>query len=107
MSNKAALLLEKGAQLVVEDRRIPKPRANELLIKNHAIATNPVDWKMQDYGVFIDRYPTTLGSDVAGVVEAVGENVKGFIKGDRVAGFACVLQTKSESVHRCLFYHLH
>ena len=95
MSNQAAILKEQNAQIVVEQRPIPKPGANELLIKNAAFATNPVDWKMQSSGNFIESYPTILGSDIAGTVEEVGSGVSHFKKGDRVTGFADVLHSKN------------
>ncbi|KAL2042459.1 hypothetical protein N7G274_004951 [Stereocaulon virgatum] len=95
MSNQAAFLKEKNAQITVEERPIPKPGANELLIKNAAFATNPVDWKMQSSGNWIESYPTILGSDVAGTVEEAGSGVSHFKKGDRVAGFADVLASKN------------
>ncbi|KAF5371295.1 hypothetical protein D9758_004249 [Tetrapyrgos nigripes] len=44
----------------------------------------PVDWKMQAFGLFIEKYPAVLGCDLAGDVETVGEGVTGFNKGDRV-----------------------
>lgn len=91
MSNRAAVLKEAKAQITVEDRSIPQPEASELLVKNYAIATNPVDWKMRDSGYFIKSYPIILGSDIAGIVEAVGSGVTHFKKGDRVTGFADVL----------------
>ena len=95
MSNQAAVLKEPKAQLTIEDRPISKPSANELLVKNTAFATNPVDWKMQSFGHLIESYPTTLGSDIAGTVEAVGSGVTHFKQGDRVAGFADVLASKN------------
>jgi NADPH:quinone reductase-like Zn-dependent oxidoreductase len=49
-----------------------------------ATALNPVDWKMQKYGVLQESYPALFGEDVAGVVEQVGEGVTAFKKGDRV-----------------------
>lgn len=49
---------------------------------------------MQQYGYFVEKYPAILGSDVSGVVEAVGSNVKHFQKGDRVTGFADGLLSK-------------
>lgn len=89
MSNhKAVVLKEARARLTIEDRRIPEPGGDEILVKNAALATNPLDWKMQEYGVFIDSYPTCLGSDIAGTVDAVGSSVTHFKKGDRVTGFA-------------------
>jgi NADPH:quinone reductase-like Zn-dependent oxidoreductase len=95
MSNQAAILKEQNTQIVIEERPIPKPGANELLIKNAAFATNPVDWKMQSSGMLIESYPTILGSDIAGTVEEVGSGVSHFKKGDRVAGFADVLVSKN------------
>ncbi|KAL9014460.1 MAG: hypothetical protein Q9173_000896 [Seirophora scorigena] len=41
-----------------------------------------------DHGLFLSKYPTVLGSDICGVVEAVGPDVTLFGKGDHVAGFA-------------------
>ena len=94
MSNQAAVLKEAKARLILEERSIPQPEQDEVLVKNVALATNPADWKMQESGFFIDSYPIILGSDVAGSIEEVGSNVTRFKKGDRVAGFADVLISK-------------
>ena len=94
MSNQAAVLKEEKARLTVEERPIPKPGPSDVVVKNHALATNPVDWKMQQFGIIIEKYPVILGSDVSGVVDAVGSDVKHFQKGDRVSGFADALLSK-------------
>jgi NADPH:quinone reductase-like Zn-dependent oxidoreductase len=47
-------------------------------------ALNPVDWKIQHYDIFVEKYPAILGTDIAGVIEAVGEGVTAFKKGDKV-----------------------
>lgn len=93
-NNLAAVLKEEKANLTIEDRPIPKPGPSDVVVKNHAVATNPVDWKMQQFGYFVEKYPAILGSDVSGVVEAVGSDVKHFQKGDRVTGFADGLLSK-------------
>ena len=93
MSNKAAVVKEKGARVVIEETPIPEPQAGEILIKVHSAATNPVDWKMQDDGLFVGSFPIVLGSDISGVIEAVGSAESRFHKGDHVAGFADVLIT--------------
>ena len=38
------------------------------------------------YGTYVPSWPFVFGSDGAGVVEDVGENVKGVKKGDEVLG---------------------
>lgn len=84
-SNTAAWIeSSKSNPLVVREAPYPTPSSDEVLIKNSAIAINPVDWKIQDYGMFLQNYPNILGTDVAGEVVEVGANVKDFKKGDRV-----------------------
>ena len=94
MSNQAAVLKEEKANLTIEERPIPKPGPLDVVVKNHALATNPVDWKMQRLGYILEKYPAILGSDISGVVDLVGSDVKHFQKGDRVTGFADGLLSK-------------
>ena len=89
--NRAAVLDAPHARIALTSRPIPTPGANEVLVHNHAIASNPVDWKMQDYNLFISNYPIVLGSDVSGTVSAVGASVTDISPGDRVCGFAAVI----------------
>ena len=83
-TQKAALLPGLGQNIVVESVANYKPGPGELVVKIHASALNPVDWKIQAYNFFITEYPAILGTDSAGTVEAVGEGVQNFAKGDRV-----------------------
>ena len=85
MAEQKALLLEKPVgEFVVRSAPIQKPGPGEILVKIHATALNPVDWKIRDFNYFVKDYPAILGSDSAGTVEEVGEGVTGFAKGDRV-----------------------
>lgn len=93
--NLAAILETPQSRATVVDRPVPIPGPRELLVRNHAVAVNPLDWKIQEYNFFVDKYPTVLGSDVCGVVEAIGPGVTTVKVGDRVAGFAAVF-LKSE-----------
>lgn len=81
---KAAVVPSPGAQHEVTDRSLSDLAAGEVAIKITATAINPVDWKIRDYKVFIDKFPAVLGSDAAGEVAAVGPEVTGFSVGDRV-----------------------
>lgn len=61
-ANKAAWLTEaKQNPLKVDHAPMPTPGPDEVVIKNKAVAVNPVDWKIQDYGVFIQSFPNILG----------------------------------------------
>lgn len=62
---------------------VPKPAANQVLIRVYAAAVNPADWKSG--APSDDQIP---GGDVAGVVAALGEGVTGFRIGDPVFGIA-------------------
>lgn len=71
------------------DLPLPEPQANEIRIKNRAAALNFYDILMIQgkYQVKPPR-PFTPGSEVAGVVDAVGANVAEFAVGDRVQAMA-------------------
>ena len=84
--NQAASIPSAGQSLEVTEAPYERPGLQEIVIKTQAVAINPVDWKMQDHGIFIDNYPSRFGCDVAGIVEEVGEEVKAFQIGDRVIG---------------------
>ena len=85
--NFAAILPSPLAQLVVTSRPYPQCGDNEIIIKNHIVAINPVDWKIQSPmgRNFNLTYPVILGEDVAGEVVEVGSEIKSkFSVGDRV-----------------------
>ncbi|KAG8698983.1 hypothetical protein FRC08_005588, partial [Ceratobasidium sp. 394] len=54
---KASLLPAKQGKLEVGTRAIPTPQGKEALVKITAVAINPVDYKIIDYGFFIDEFP--------------------------------------------------
>lgn len=81
---KALFLESKLGRFVIGERDIPKPSRGQLLVKIHTTALNPVDYKIQQTGLFIEKYPAVLGTDMAGVVEDVGEGVQDYVKGDKV-----------------------
>jgi NADPH:quinone reductase-like Zn-dependent oxidoreductase len=60
-ANLAAVLPAAGSNLVIQERAIPSPGPDEVLIRNRAIAVNPIDWKRQALGLYITSYPTILG----------------------------------------------
>ncbi|KAF9463953.1 chaperonin 10-like protein [Collybia nuda] len=74
----------KFGNFVLKTNKTPKPGPGELLVRIEAAGLNPVDWKIQKYGMFIESYPVIVGTDVAGTVEEVGQGVSSFAKGDRV-----------------------
>lgn len=84
---KVLYLTKKNGPFEVHTAAVPKPGPGQILVKVQATGLNPVDWKIQLYGLFIEEFPSILGFDAAGTVEELGEGVTGFAKGDRV----CVL----------------
>ena len=65
------------------EQPMPTIQANEVLVKIHAVSLNQLDLMIAK-GAFGNSLPHVLGSDAAGVVQAVGENVTSFSKGDAV-----------------------
>jgi NADPH:quinone reductase-like Zn-dependent oxidoreductase len=104
---------EYGSADVLELRDIDKPEIadDEVLVRVHAAGVGRDVWhimtglpypiRLAGYGLRAPKNPV-IGSDVAGVVEAVGENVSRFQPGDEVFGigkgsyaeYACALENK-------------
>ena len=84
-----AMVAEKTGGPVVFVRRpitLARPGKGEVLIAHTAIGLNFID-VYQRSGIYPapGGYPAILGSEAAGVVEAIGAGVKGLTTGDRVA----------------------
>lgn len=77
--------------LHVVEREKPRPGPGEVLVAVRAAGVNPIDWKIRSGAMPLvppDGFPAVPGSDVAGVVEEVGEGVTAFAVGDEVLGSA-------------------
>ncbi|KIJ68037.1 hypothetical protein HYDPIDRAFT_37606 [Hydnomerulius pinastri MD-312] len=81
---RALYLNEKFGAFKVGPKELPTPGPGEILVKEISVGLNPVDWKIQASGFWVTEYPAILGNEAAGEVEAVGEGVKEFKKGDKV-----------------------
>ena len=68
----------------LEDVPEPKPKAGEAIVKVDAAGLNFID-VYQRSGLYPMNLPRTLGTEGAGVVEAIGSNVKDLRVGQRVA----------------------
>src|SRR5262245_28494515 len=83
--------------LRLEDTDSPEIGADDVLVKVHAAALNPYDWHMLRGDPYVARLmpgvgllrpkSPVAGMDAAGVVEAVGANVRDLVPGDEVLGF--------------------
>jgi alcohol dehydrogenase, propanol-preferring len=93
---KAARIIQPSQPLEIQQLETPKPKASQVVVKVQAVGVCHSDlhlWegayeglggqviKTTDRGI---RYPVTPGHEIAGVIESIGEDVKGFAKGDRV-----------------------
>ncbi len=89
---KAAQINTYGAadSITVVDVEQPKPSEGQVLVKVSAASLNPFDTMVHAgyVAAMIPALPITLGGDMAGVVEAVGEGVTEFAVGDEVYGSA-------------------
>ena len=90
---RAMRLVEVGKPLQLQEVEVPKPKGPQVLIKVEAAGVCHSDVHLrqgrfgnlrivEDLGI---RLPITLGHEIAGRVEEVGEEVFGFSKGDLVA----------------------
>jgi NADPH:quinone reductase-like Zn-dependent oxidoreductase len=75
--------------LVYEDAPRPKPGTGEVLVRVHAAALNPVDWKIR--AGYVKNWlhytlPMIPGWDFSGVIDSVGPDAGQWKPGDQVYG---------------------
>jgi NADPH:quinone reductase-like Zn-dependent oxidoreductase len=71
--------------LEIVETQVPAPGPSELRIKVKAIGINRAEsmWRNDNY-IEPVKFPAGLGYEAAGIVEAVGRDIKGFAPGDAV-----------------------
>ena len=91
--NEAAWATGCQQPLSVKPAPYTRPLPSEIVIRNHAVAINPVDWiKLGMPGNLMFpwiKFPFIFGYDVSGEVVEVGSSVTRFSIGDRVLGHCC------------------
>jgi len=88
---RALILTQYGGPDAIQVASAEAPTAGpgQVLVRVRAAGVNGLDWKVREGYVrdaFPLQLPTTLGIELAGVVEAVGAGVTGLREGDRVMG---------------------
>mgnify|MGYP000913870253 FL=1 len=79
-----------GGSEVLTFGELPQPtiKPHQVLVEVHATSVNPRDWLIRSgkyqLQFLVPSFPLVLGSDVAGIVVAVGAKVKKFKQGDHV-----------------------
>ncbi len=83
---KAVRIARVGGPEVMEvvDVEVPPPGKGEIRVRHTAIGLNFIDTYHRS-GLYPVQLPSGLGLEAAGIVEEVGEGVKGLKPGDRVA----------------------
>ncbi|QNO27149.1 NADP-dependent oxidoreductase [Sphingopyxis sp. OPL5] len=86
---KALVLTRYGGPEATELRDVPAPTPgpDDILVRVHATGLNPVDFKIRDGMLKVVqgyKMPVVMGNEFAGVVEACGKKVTGFVPGDRI-----------------------
>ena len=89
---RAARITRQGGSEVIEwvDIDLPSPGPGEVRMRNTVVGLNFIDTYHRG-GLYPVKLPSGLGTEAAGVVEAVGEGVEHFVPGDRVCTFGPAL----------------
>lgn len=114
---KAIVATEYGGPEVLQLKEVekPTPKANEVLIKVYATTVTAADFRMRSFtvpaavwiparlalGITKPRQPI-FGSELAGVVEAVGKNVTCFKVGDQVFASTLTENFGGYAEYKCL-----
>jgi NADPH:quinone reductase-like Zn-dependent oxidoreductase len=73
--------------MTLEDLAVPRPGPGEILVKVAAAGIGPWDgWIRSGQSALPQPLPLTLGSDLSGIVAAMGEGVTDFAEGEAVYG---------------------
>ncbi len=83
VTSRAAVFMEIGQPLVVEELRYPDPGPDEILVKNYASGVCHSQLH-QMFGSLAVPGPVLLGHESTGIVEAAGSNVTHVKEGDKV-----------------------
>eukprot|EP00027_Filamoeba_sp_ATCC50430_P004592 CAMPEP_0168556466 /NCGR_PEP_ID=MMETSP0413-20121227/8894_1 /TAXON_ID=136452 /ORGANISM="Filamoeba nolandi, Strain NC-AS-23-1" /LENGTH=337 /DNA_ID=CAMNT_0008587407 /DNA_START=58 /DNA_END=1071 /DNA_ORIENTATION=- len=97
---KAIAQTEGGASSVLKLIEVPKPvpGPRDVLVKNRAVATNPVDYKVRrGFTPSETQQHRIVGWDASGVVEAVGSEVQHYKVGDEVYYAGSILRAGSNA----------
>ena len=73
----------------MEDVPVPQPGPNDVLVRLHKTAICGTDLHIFNWDEWSRKHvatPVVIGHEFAGTVEAVGDGVRGFKKGDVVSG---------------------
>jgi NADPH:quinone reductase-like Zn-dependent oxidoreductase len=92
--------------LSYEEAPRPTPGPGEVLIRVHATSVNPFDLAVRNgymHSWFNYSFPLTLGSDVSGVIEEVGEGVTNLSSGDVVYTRAGVFRDGANAEYTLAF----
>ncbi len=89
-TQKSLVLPAAQANWEVKVSDVPTPGPQDVLVKIAATALNPLDWKIQAFGLYVQNYPYIAGCEAAGTVEEVGGDVKNLAKGDKMYVLSCV-----------------
>jgi NADPH:quinone reductase len=79
-----------ASELTLHTLPVPKPGAGEVLIALHAAGVASWDVYIRQHPEFIknSKLPLVLGTDGAGVIAALGKDVRGFKVGDEVYAYS-------------------
>ncbi|MEP3298116.1 MAG: zinc-dependent alcohol dehydrogenase family protein [Pseudoruegeria sp.] len=80
-----AIVFEKQNVIALQDRPVPKPGAEEVLIEIHASGICGTDLEVLHGNYGTSSYPVIPGHEYAGLVVEIGTDVKDVKAGDRVA----------------------